>query len=169
MDITVTRMVEGDIDAVGLVHQRAFPRQHENRAWIECNFRAYPRMQYFVAEANSRVIGFINWMQRSGFRSEVVLELEQMAVDPDYQGRGVGRMLITTTLPQVNAQLHERGACLKHIVVTTRADNQAQQLYRSTLGVEVEFTVRDLYSADEVYMIARNVEESECYKRMEAK
>ncbi|MEF1228663.1 N-acetyltransferase, partial [Vibrio fortis] len=33
----------------------------------------------------------------------------------------------------------------------------AQQLYKSTLGAEVETTISNLYSADEVLMIARNV------------
>jgi hypothetical protein len=55
-------------------------------------------------------------------------------------------------------ELHGRGAILKHIMVTTRADNYAQRLYRQALGAEVECTLRDLYSADEVIMVARNVE-----------
>jgi ribosomal protein S18 acetylase RimI-like enzyme len=52
--------------------------------------------------------------------------------------------------------LRERGAHLKAIIVTTRADNNAQRLYRDALGVEVECTIKELYSADEVIMIARN-------------
>ena len=62
------------------------------------------------------------------------------------------------SLPLVKEQLGTRGATLKHIMVTTRADNYAQELYRQALGVEVECTIKDLYSADEVIMIARNVD-----------
>ena len=41
------------------------------------------------------------------------------------------------------------------VVVTTRADNAAQKLYRKTLGAEVEATIASLYSGDEVLMVAR--------------
>jgi hypothetical protein len=41
-------------------------------------------------------------------------------------------------------------------VVTTRADNDAQALYRTTLGAEVEAVIKNLYSADEVFMAARH-------------
>jgi len=115
-------------------------------------------MQYFVALDGSDIVGYIHWTQKSGFRPEVVLELEQIAVLPGVQGRGIGRALIGESLPLVKDQLGTRGATLKHIMVTTRADNYAQELYRQALGVEVECTIRDLYSADEVIMIARNVD-----------
>ncbi len=36
-------------------------------------------------------------------------------------------------------------------------DNYAQQIYQKLLGAEVEMTIKSLYSADEVFMIARNV------------
>ena len=50
------------------------------------------------------------------------------------------------------------GVKLKHVIITTRADNYAQRLYRVTLGDEVEGTIRDVYSWDEVIIIAKNVD-----------
>ena len=167
MQVTVRRMETGDVEGVARVHHHTFPRQHDSVAWVECNYRAYPRMQFFVAETADRIIGWIHWTERSGFRSEVVLELEQLGVEPDFQGQGVGRQLITVSLPQVNEHIRERGARLKHIVVNTRADNYAQKLYRNTLGAEVEATIRDLFSADEVFMVARNFEESDQCKQLD--
>ena len=46
---------------------------------------------------------------------------------------------------------------VKHIVVATQADNYAQKLYRKTLSAEVDATISNLYSADEVFMISRNI------------
>jgi ribosomal protein S18 acetylase RimI-like enzyme len=157
--MNVRPMTAQDIDAAAKVHKAAFARQTMSRDWINCNFNAYPRMQVFVAEEGGVITGFIHWSQKSGFRPTVVLELEQIAVLPEFRGRGIGRRLITESLPLVRAQLHKRGATLKHIIVTTRADNYAQKLYQKTLGVETEATIRDLYSADEVFMIRRNIEQ----------
>lgn len=116
-------------------------------------------MQYYVAEHSTGIVGYIHWTQKSGFRPEAVLELEQIAVLPEMQGRGIGRRLIDESLPMIKDELHRCNAILKHIIVTTRADNYAQRLYRQTLGAEVECTIKDLYSADEVIMVARNVDE----------
>jgi ribosomal protein S18 acetylase RimI-like enzyme len=154
---TVRKTTITDLEAIAEIHRRTFTRQTRSMEWIECNFRAYPRIQYFVVEHEGQIAGFIEWMQKSGFRKDVVLELEQMAVDPAHQGKGVGRILIAESLPLVAQQLAERGAKLKHVIVTTRADNYAQRLYESSLNAKVEASISNLYSADEVLMIARDL------------
>ena len=147
-----------DLAKTAAVHKAAFVRQQMSTEWIASNFQAYPRVQYFVAETkNDEIVGYIHWCQKGGFRSEVVLELEQLAVHPGFQGQGIGTRLIRDSLPHVKEQLASRGARVKHVIVTTRTDNHAQKLYRKTLGAEIETTIRSLYSADEVFMIARNV------------
>ncbi|KDE41433.1 Acetyltransferase [Nitrincola lacisaponensis] len=60
-------------------------------------------------------------------------------------------------MPDVTIKLQKQGSVLQHILVTTRADNHAQRLYKEVLGAEVEATLTNLYSADEVIMVARDV------------
>ncbi|MGR5130887.1 GNAT family N-acetyltransferase [Vibrio alfacsensis] len=151
-------MTQDDLEQAALVHKFAFVRQGHSREWLECIFKAFPRNIIYVAQRDNQVVGYIIWTQRSGFRPEVVLELEQLAVHPDHQGQGIARKLITETLPMVKGELAKKNAVLKHVVVTTRADNFAQDLYKNTLGAEIEATISNLYSADEVYMVARNVD-----------
>lgn len=111
----------------------------------------------YVATSNDQCVGYCWWTQKSGFRPEVVLELEQIAVAPEFQGEGIGARLITESLHDVRSVLAMHDSVLKHVMVTTRADDQAQRLYASILGAEVKALVPDLYSYDEVVMIARNV------------
>ncbi len=150
-------MEEADLQQAAKVHQQAFVRQQRSYEWIKCNFNAAPRFLSFVAELNDEVVGYIVWGQKSGFRPEVILELEQLAVLPSHHNQGIATQLITLSLPQVKKLLAEQGSKLKHIMVNTRADNYAQQIYQKLLGAEVEMTIKSLYSADEVFMIARNV------------
>ena len=147
-----------DIEKTAKVHKAAFVRQELSHEWIKSNSKAFPRIQYYVAEnQDNEIVGYIHWSQKSGFRQEVVLELEQLAVVPEYHGKGIGTKLIKESLPQINCQLATRGAKIKHIIVTTRSDNYAQKLYQKTIGAEVEATISNLYSADEVFMVARNI------------
>ncbi len=157
--VQVRFMTKVDLDGSALVHQATFVRQKNPRDWLQCNLNASPRFLNLVAESEGEVVGYIIWVQKSGFRPEAVLELEQLAVLPTAQGQGLGKQLILDSLPQVKQKLAEQGSTLKHVLVTTRADNFAQKLYQSTLGAEIETTISNLYSADEVLMIARNVGE----------
>ena len=153
----VRLMQKTDLDNVAEIHKLTFVRQQNSLQWIQCNFNAFPRFLNFVAEKEGEILGYIIWIQKSGFRPQAVIELEQLAVSPNFQNQGVGRQLITESLTLVNNHLSINGSTLKHILVTTRADNFAQQLYKSTLGAEIEATITNLYSDDEVLMIARNV------------
>ncbi len=155
--MVIRLMMKEDLPSTALVHKLAFVRQNYSNEWLECNLNAFPRYLIYVAEIEKEIVGYIIWVQKSGFRPEAVLELEQLAVIPSYQGKGIGRKLIVKSLPQVKNQLALKHSVLKHVLVTTRADNYAQELYKSTLGAEVETTISNLYSADEVLMIARNV------------
>ncbi|WP_211091879.1 GNAT family N-acetyltransferase [Vibrio agarilyticus] len=150
-------MAAADLTKVAQIHAQAFVRQGHSQEWIECLFNGFPHHLIYVAERENALMGFIVWSQRSGFRQEVVLELEQLAVAQEYQRQGVARQLITASLPLIKVQLAKREASLKHVIVNTRVDNFAQQLYRDALGAEIAATISDLYSADEVFMIARNI------------
>ena len=153
----VRLMEKTDLDNVAEIHRLTFVRQQNSLQWIQCNFNAFPRFLNFVAEKEGKILGYIIWIQKSSFRPQAVIELEQLAVSPNFQNQGVSRQLITESLALVNNHLSLNGSTLKHILVTTRADNFAQQLYKSTLGAEIETTITNLYSDDEVLMIARNV------------
>lgn len=153
----VRLMEKTDLENAAEIHRLTFVRQQNSLKWIQCNFNAFPRLLNFVAEKEGKILGYIIWIQKSGFRPQAVIELEQLAVSPNFQNQGVGRQLITESLALVNNHLSLNGSTLKHILVTTRADNFALQLYKSTLGAEIETTITNLYSDDEVLMIARNV------------
>jgi ribosomal protein S18 acetylase RimI-like enzyme len=156
MSVQVRAFTDADLEAAAAIHAAAFTRQGQSREWISCNAKAFPRSRIYVALLDAMPCGYVLWTEKSGFREAVVLELEQIAVAEAFRKRGVGEALIARSLPDVAAQLAKRGASLKAVIVSTRADNAAQRLYRKVLGAEVEATLRSLYSADEVLMVARD-------------
>lgn len=155
-NIKIRRMENQDLLSVAKVHKETFPRQTLSEEWITCNFHAYPRIRYFVAESEGIILGYIQWIEKSGFRKEVILELEQIGVMPSRQKNGVGSLLISESLKVIKEELKQREACIKHILVSTRRDNNAQELYKKVLKAQPEVVIHDLFSADEVLMIARN-------------
>jgi len=150
-------MEEKDLKDASRVHAEAFVRQKMSYEWLECTLNAFPRTLCYLSVIDDQIVGYIVWAQKSGFRPEVILELEQIAVLPEHHGQGIGKELIENSLALVKSHLSAQGSTLKHIIVTTRADNYAQNLYKQVLGAEVEAKIKNLYSADEVFMVARNV------------
>lgn len=156
--VIIRRMEERHVEEVARVGMRCFSGLREYwkaLRWIECNFRAFPRMQYFVAEYGGKVIGYILWVEKGGFRDEAVLELEQIAVLPPFRENGVGTRLIRESFEAMRAYLKERGSVLKLVEVTTGVANKAQDLYSKTLGAVQECVIKDLYRGDEALMVAR--------------
>ena len=157
-EVVIRRMTEHDIEHAAEVHAAAFPRQTFSKDWIECGFRAFPKIQFFVAEYLDQIVGLVFWTEKSGFRKEAIVELEQIAVQPSLHGQGIGTLLIQESLPSVAAKIAERGASVKHLLVNTRADNFAQRLYRKAMGAVPVATISGMFAVDEVYMIAKDVE-----------
>ncbi len=152
----VRAMIQQDLLDVAKIHKEAFSRQLYSEQWISCNFKAYPRIRLFVAEDDGMLLGYVEWIEKSGFRKEVVLELEQIAVLPSKQKNGIGSSLILESLKLINEDLNQRNAYIKYVLVSTRTDNEAQKLYKKVLNAQCEVIVPNLFSADEVLMISRN-------------
>jgi ribosomal protein S18 acetylase RimI-like enzyme len=152
----IRSMAKQDLLHVAKVHEESFSRQLHSIEWITCNFNAYPRIRFFVAEDEGIILGYAQWIEKSSFRKEVVLELEQIAVLTSKQKLGIGSLLISESLKMVKEELRQRDASIKHVLVSTRTDNEAQMLYKKVLNAQPEITIANLFSADEVLMIARN-------------
>ena len=158
IDMKIQPLAEQDIEQVAEIGSVCFSGlsdRKQAREWVTCNFRAFPRMRYFIAKQDDNIAGYILWIEKGGFRERAVLELEQIAVRDSCRGDGIGCTLIEESLRCIQADMEIRGSRLKLVEVTTGTDNQAQELYRKALDAKPECTIKDLFRGDEVVMIAR--------------
>lgn len=147
-------MHEQDIDEVSTIHAEQFSRQTQSHLWVQTNFAAYPRIMLFVArDEKDKVVGYIQWSHKSGFRKQAVMELEQIAVLKRYQNQGIATKLILESLDALKSALEDNQCQLKTILVSTRTDNPAINIYKKTLGVQGVCIIKSLYSADEVILM----------------
>ncbi len=158
MSILVRAASFEDVDAIASIHKEAFVRQTSSEAWVKATIAATPRFLVYVLENDSEIVGFIFWAQKSGIRPSAVVELDQLAIRSSCQGRGFGERLIRQSLSNVQEQLTQNGQLLKSVLISTRADNEAQKLYAKVLGARVVAKVEGLYSGTEVFMLADHVD-----------
>lgn len=158
MKLKITSLKKSEIKEIAKIASENFSGLKDFKKaikWITYNFSAFPRMQYFIAKSKNRILGYILWVEKGGFREKAVWELEQLAIKKDCQKKGIGTELIKKSLLEIKKYLKERNSTLKLIEITTGKENEAQKIYQKALGAKVECNIKDFFRTDEVIMIAR--------------
>ena len=141
-----------DIESIANIYKTCFPRERNHDLWIRSSLRAYPRGVYYVMTVDGDTCGYILWCVKNGFRPESIVELEQVAIHPDFAGRGLGRELIETSIDRFKGHVEALGHSIGAILVTTSDGNFAEGLYESTLGVSRSATIANYGSGTEVIL-----------------
>jgi ribosomal protein S18 acetylase RimI-like enzyme len=158
MTLRVRLAREDDLSEIARIGAASFsglrPREAADR-WVRSSWAAAPRMRYWVADQEGRVVAYILWMEKGGFRQDAVVELEQVAVDPGRRSQGIGGRLVRESFEGLRAEIVRSGRRVKAIEVTTGSEQGAIEFYRRTLGAEVVAKIPDLFRGDEYVLIAR--------------
>ncbi len=159
-NIIVREMLYEDIPFIVNIYLESFKGMQDYdiaKRWITLKFKSKPISIYYTAILDGKVIGYILWSEHGGFRSNAVIELEQIAVGKMYRGKGVASKLIVESLRMLNRDyIAARGARLKLVMVTTASNNNsAKGLYEKVLNAKEVATIRDFYNGNESILVAR--------------
>jgi len=157
-------MREEDINQVARIYLQCFKGMQEfklAKKWITLRHSSFPASQFFIVTFNKKILGYIQWVELGGFRKNAVLELEQIAVSPEQQGKGIGEKLVKESLKQISSYLRNRKSSIKLIKVTTGTTNEAQRFYRRVLKAKPVAVIPDFFRSDEAILIARKKEISD--------
>ena len=124
-----------DIDEITGIENRAFGKHAYD----------YPELRYMLGIANSittvatvddRIVGYASVFFRKNSRTS---HIESIAVDPDYQGSGVGRALLRE-VENISIEMK----CTKIVLETFEKNQSALKLYEGS-GYELVELVPDYY------------------------
>ena len=114
-----------DIPAVMAIEESVFP----DTAWTAAQFwseLAYDDRTYLVVEESERVVAYGGVMVRPP-----TADIQTIAVDPDYRGRGIARDLLTRLLATAD------GSGCSEVLLEVSADNAAAIALYASEGFEV--------------------------------
>lgn len=150
-----------DLDRIAIIALDCFPNDNKNqdKSWIWHKsglLDSNKKTEYWVAENNGQVVGYISWYLKGGFNSGAC-ELEQIGIHSSQRGKGAGSQLIKESFRDFKKLIKFKYAIdIKIVEVTTSVENKAQKIYQKTLGAKVEAVIKNLFhGCDEVIMIAR--------------
>ena len=112
--------------------------------WIKERFNLRTFSRYHISEMDGKVVGYIYNKMLGG--TSGILELEQIGIDPEYQGKGIGKMLILESEKfwknylknKFNKKMH------KFLLTTAKINDKAHNLY-AKCGFKYECTMKNLY------------------------
>ena len=133
--MNIRTATEHDIDSISQIYSKCFVNERDHLVWITSSFNSFPRGVYYVVEQQGVIAGYILWCVKNGFREATIVELEQIAVDPQYGGTGLGRRLISDSFEKFKRHVEDTGNKVGAVMVTTTEGHYAENLYKSTLNV----------------------------------
>ncbi len=151
-----------DISAIAEINKQGFSGNAAGNAakrWVKANFAQREKYRYFVVEADDKVTGYIGWEIKGGFmRKTPVVELQQLAVLPDFRGKGIGTGLINESLPQVKLWIKQVNPAAEkvRIFVWTKKDNgPAKKIYQKISNLDRTYE-RNIYDSDEIMLLGEH-------------
>ena len=148
----IRQATNSDTKHISTVYSVCFPREANHDLWINSCFNSFPKSIYYVYEEYNNIQGYILWSVKNGFRTNAIIELEQLGVHPDNSGQGIGRKLITQSFEMFKSHIAELGFNLGSVMVTTSEGNYAEELYKSTLGVTRNGIIKEYGSGNELIL-----------------
>lgn len=161
----VRRATEKDISSIAEINAAAFTGNKDDISvatrWVECWLRAFPLYQYFVAEVDGKVLGYIGWQVHGGFlRPEPVVELEQTAIAEDARGQKLGPKLDEESLRLIVEWMRENNPRIKNelvVVVWAYATNTRALTSYSGLFEDGMLGLRTQYDGKPEAMLRRRI------------
>ena len=154
----VRPMSINELDHVVQIYLKSFKgmvNPESIRRWFICQLNSYPRNIGFVAVVGDAVRGYIVWCERGGFRQRAVVELEQIAVHPDFRRKGLASYLTIQSFIYLKKLLKDERRSVRLVVIYTSAEHGARSLYEKTLGAKREAVLKDYFRGDEDVLFAR--------------
>lgn len=155
--MNIRAAIEQDVKSISQVYLDCFPEERNHFLWIQSSFNSFPRGVYYVAELQESIVGYILWCVKNGFRDSTIIELEQVAIDPEHSGEGLGRKLIEQSFESFKEHVENYGHQVGAVMVTTTEGNHAENLYKSTLNVSRAAILPGYASGDEVILYNNSI------------
>ena len=139
--LKIRNVVSKDIDSFVQIYKEAYKGLEEYAYTRTKDIKWYFRWLmsrdkdgFFVAEVNGKPVGFVgcdtNWI--SIFEKDVVGEIHEIFVHPDWQGKGIGKTLLLKALSYIKSKNRKLAGLWVGI-----KNEKAKQFYRKMGFIEV--------------------------------
>jgi|SRR3989344_3833810 len=102
---------------------------------------------YIVAEESGKIIGIVTWIMH-GLPKHQLCELDRIAVQPEFRGKGVAHKLFDSLINDAKSFYKKNKSKLRKLYLLTHADNSRAQKFYEKLGFRHETALKQHYYKD---------------------
>ena len=99
---------------------------------------------YIVAEDNGKIAGIVTWAKHGLFKHQLI-ELDRIAVLPEYRGKGVARGLFNALVKDADKFYKKNSSRLRKLYLLCHADNKRAHKFYNKMGLKHESTLKQHY------------------------
>lgn len=103
---------------------------------------------YIACEVEGKVVGITTWVMH-GLPKHGLVELDRIAVLPDYRGEGAARQLFEGLIQSSSEYMQRNDGRLRKLYLLTHASNERAHKFYEKMGLTHETTLKKHYYDDE--------------------
>jgi|SRR3989338_7015962 len=98
-------------------------------------------VRYIVADADGKIVGLVTWTMH-GLPKHGLIELDRIAVLPEFRGKGVSRQLFGALIDDARKEYEKEGKKLRKLYLMTHESNKRAQSFYEKMGMKHEATLK---------------------------
>jgi|TARA_Y100000310_G_scaffold336578_1_gene421519 ribosomal protein S18 acetylase RimI-like enzyme len=102
---------------------------------------------YIVAKQDEKIVGIVTWLVH-GLPKHQLIELDRIAVLPEFQGKGVAKELLNSLIKEAKEFFKKHNSKLRKLYLLCHADNERAHKFYTKMGFEHETTLKEHYYKD---------------------
>ncbi|MDO8480206.1 MAG: GNAT family N-acetyltransferase [Nanoarchaeota archaeon] len=99
---------------------------------------------FIVADINGKIAGFVSWYMH-GLSKHGLVELDRIAVLPEYQGKGVSGHLFSALVDDAQNAYKKEGCRFRKLFLLTHESNKRAHAFYEKMGMKHETSLKSHY------------------------
>lgn len=142
------KATKNDVEGIAAVLKSSYNIDSLEEGKKACISELEKGMNYIVAEENGEIIGLTTWIVH-GLPKHGLVELDRIAVLPEYRGKGISKELFKALIDDANKELGKDGKKLRKLFLLTHASNKRAHGFYEKMGLVHETTLKKHYYDNE--------------------
>ena len=133
-----------DAQGIGIVLKESYNIDNVNEGKQVFENEISRGMNYIVAEDKGNIVGITTWYMH-GLPKHGLLELDRIAVLPEYRGKGIAKGLFHGLITEASEEYKINKSKLRKLYLLTHASNKRAHKFYEKMGLTHETTLKKHY------------------------
>jgi len=144
MELSLRKATEKDSQEIAKVLEQGYSIKTVEEGIEVFSNETKKEWNYLVAESEGKIIGIVSWAMK-GLPRHGLVELDRIAVSPEFRGTGIARKLFDFVEVQAKEFYSDKGEKFRKLFLFTHEDNERAISFYNKMGMEKDAVLKNHY------------------------